>query len=517
MKVSELFAEIGFKVDTKGLDEFSKSLKNISETIKQSVSGLKQFAQQADQIARAAERLRSSYAPSEKELASRYRAQTSYIRAVASEMRGNASKSRGLGKYWSKRANWVDDDAIRLMGLYQLRKEQWEAKKSGLYRRTPAEGESYGWFSNFSSTLSAIIVSAIPKGMAKGYAAVKNFVSDTVAKAISYRDYMTYTGRSPKELGSMFARAFNATDLSAQDVMNTAKGFEKGFWDIWLGRKSPAAFHLLGLMPTGNGAQDMTNFLMAVAKLPHKGLQASMLGIEGLDSKWMQVVQDIQTGKPYKDVFQLVDADFKAAERMNQTINSFTDALNQAKIKILEVLVNEGGLSDILNGFVEGLRDMLAIMNTPEFRNANLAEKLKMLLFTDTSTRVFHTGNGSIIFDERNVSKTEAAIKGILGGMLGSVAGVAGGSLGGFLGSFAGGPVGGIAGGGALGGLSAWGAYNSLQPNDWGLKQGYQVINIGVSSAEEAGRVVNELSSGSSVDQVELNYTNAAGRSFWSR
>jgi len=499
MKVSELFAEIGFKVDTKGLDEFSKSLKNISETIKQSVSGLKQFAQQADQIARAAERLRSSYAPSEKELASRYRAQTSYIRAVASEMRGNAAKSRGLGRYWTKRANWVDEDAIRLQETLALRKEQWEAKKAGLYGRTVVGGD--GWFSNFSSTLSAIIVSAIPKGMAKGYAAVKNFVSDTVAKAISYRDYMTYTGRSPKELGSMFARAFNVTDLSAQEVMNTAKGFEKGFWDIWLGRKSPAAFHMLGLLPTGNGAQDMTNFLMAVAKLPHKGLQASMLGMEGLDSKWMQVVQDIQTGKPYKDVFQLVDADFKAAERMNQTINNFTDALNQAKIKILEVLVNEGGLSDILNGFVEGLRDMIAIMNTPEFRNESFFGKLKMLL-TASPDDMLKTGGGRIVLPAKPTSGVSSVgywTESILGAtgetILDWVRNISNPLQNGF--SFR-----------EMGNIASSIPYSGRQA---------VYANILVGNAEEAGRVVNELSSGSSVDQVELNYTNAAGRSFWSR
>lgn len=53
MKVSDLFAEIGFKVDTKGLSDFESNMSKIQKTIKGCLSDFKEFAKAADQIARA--------------------------------------------------------------------------------------------------------------------------------------------------------------------------------------------------------------------------------------------------------------------------------------------------------------------------------------------------------------------------------------------------------------------------------------------------------------------------------
>ena len=175
------------------------------------------------------------------------------------------------------------------------------------------------------------------------------------------------------------SRSLNTTSLKPQDVLTSAMGFEKGFWDIFLGKKSPAPFHMLGLMPTGEGAKDLTNILYKIAEIEQRGLRASMLEESGLDpSKWMQVVEDIRTGKPWEQVYSLADDEIKRLEKANNSLRTFGEQLEQVKIKIVDVLINSG-LDEMINSIVESLRNILSVMRSDEYKKANVVEKAEML------------------------------------------------------------------------------------------------------------------------------------------
>ena len=501
MKVSELFAEIGFKVDKKGLTDFSNSLKLIKQTITQSVSGLEKMAAMAERLANAANTIRSSFSASDKDLTARYRAETTYIRAVATHLRGEGARGRGLGAYWKNRADLVYRDADRLEASLRLRQEQWEAKKAGLLGGRSSSSESI-----FLSTLGAIIVSAIPKGMAKGYNYIKNLFTKTLSTALSYRDYLTFTGRGAGELSAWFARSFNATDLSRQDVMSAAMGFEKGAWDIFFGKRSPSAYLKLGLFPTGNGAKDMANILTRIAEFPDRGLRASILSefpeFASKQGSWLQVIDDIANGKPYSEVYELAEQDIRAAEKANETINKFNEALDQAKIRIMQVLVDEGGFTDILNQFTDALRTMLAIMNTDEFRNASFLDKVNLLL--SSRERTGSTSEGTYVFTPRD-SKSWFLTKGVLAGMGAGALTMLSGIVSPWLAP------------GTLLGAGALMNYAGNRPYDFGGINVKNTIFVPVNGTKEQSQTVADIMNGGNANQQELNYTDLASKAIMPR
>ena len=144
---------------------------------------------------------------------------------------------------------------------------------------------------------------------------------------------------------------------------------------------------------------------------------------------------------------------------------------------------------------------MIAVMNTPEFKNESFFGKLKMLL-TASPDDMLKTEGGRIVLPAKPTSGVSS-----VGYWTESILGATGETI------------------------LDW-ARNISNPlqNSFSFREMGNIVssapyagrnavyaNIVVGNPEEAGRVVNELSSGSSVDQVELNYTNAAGNSFWIR
>ena len=201
MKVSELFAEIGFKVNTSGLSEFSEVMNGIKETIKSCVSGLKEFAKAAEQINRAVQNIKNAYVPTQKEASQRYRAETYYIMSAGKELRGKGIYDASRGEYWAKRASLADLDSERLWRSLFVREENLALRKKG---STSGEPVSIG------VTIGTIVGNIVSKALhtllssLKGFfSGIFSFVRGTIRAAMAYRDYQSFTGRSVNELSGL--------------------------------------------------------------------------------------------------------------------------------------------------------------------------------------------------------------------------------------------------------------------------------------------------------------------------
>lgn len=357
MKVSELFAEIGFKVDTKGLNDFSNSMKAIQETIKGCMAGLKEFAKAANDINKAVEKMKTSYIPSKQEAERRYRAETYYLRSAGKELRSRAYLEGARGNVISSISS--------------------ESK-------TVSESVTIG-------TIIGNIISRAISGLfsqLKGFiSSVLSFVKDTIRAAMAYRDYRTFTGRSVNELSGLMGMTAYTTSMTPQDVLRDAQGFQKQYWDMWFGKASPEAWMRLGIMPTGNGARDLRSVLSGIYNASNRGtnagLAASLLSTFGLDEQYINIFKAMREGR--ENEFLVMDKQIDAFEKANNKLNEFTQTIQQLKLTIVDVLL-ESGLDELLKSIVDTFRGMFAVTQTNEFKNASPLGKLSMMATAPSMT-----------------------------------------------------------------------------------------------------------------------------------
>ena len=356
MKVSELFAEIGFKVDTKGLVEFSKTMAAIQKTILDCVSGIKllsggkEFRQNLNRLSSLLKDIRR--AQSERSTQDRH--------VVPSERRPEDGSGRITGT---------------LIFIANL-------------------------LGDLLSKIANKIISKISKFAVNFAMSIRKIIHD----AMAYRDYRSFTGRSPSELARLMALAANTTDMRPQDILRDAQQLGKGYWDIFFGKGDPSAYLRLGLIPVPSGAQNLRNILTRVFQetggMKNRGLAMSLLGSFGLDMQYMNILDAMARGKSIDEVYRLRDNEIDNLENANLMLNQFTQQLEQAKIKIVEMFVNNGTFEKFVNMMIQTLKNLMTIFQSDAFGEAGIIGKIEMILDAFRMSergRMYLEGTGQIL------------------------------------------------------------------------------------------------------------------------
>lgn len=377
MKVSELFAEIGFKVDTSGLSEFSKAMKGIQETIKSCVSGLKEFAKAAEQINRAVQNIKNAYVPTQKEASQRYRAETYYIMSAGKELRGKGIYDASRGEYWAKRASLADLDSERLWRSLFVREENLALRKKGSTSEEPVSiGVTIGTIvGNIVSKALRTLLSSL-KGFFSG---IFSFVRDTIRAAMAYRDYQSFTGRSVNELSDLMGMTAYTTSMTPKDILRNAQDIQKSYWDMWFGNGSPEAWLRLGIVPTGDGAKDYRTLLNAIYEATNKGqntgLAMSLLSSHNLDEQHMNIFKAMREGR--ENEFKVMEDEINAMSKANDSLNKFRNAVDEAKMAIVNLFL-KGGLKDMLDYLLDFLKAIVSLLRSGAFKGKSFTESLDM-------------------------------------------------------------------------------------------------------------------------------------------
>lgn len=390
MKVSELFAEIGFKVDTKGLDEFSKAMKGIQETIKSCVSGLKEFSKAAEQINRAVQNIRSAYVPTQKEAAQRYRAETYYFRSAGKELRGRSIMERGKGNLFQINADLREEQEERLAKQAATNRERLELQKLNyaLNREKFEYRKEHQTDISGAVTIGTIIGNIVSKALhtllssLKGFfSGIFSFVRDTIKAAMAYRDYQSFTGRSVNELSGLMGMTAYTTNMTPKDILKDAQAMQKNYWDMWFGRSSPEFWMTIGALPTGNGAKDLRTALSGIYNATNKGqntgMAMSLLSLAGLDEQYMNIFKAMREGR--ENEFKVMEDEIKNMSDANDSLNKFKIAVDEAKMAIVNLLLKDGGLKDMLDYFLSFLKTIVSLLRGGSFKGKSLSESMDIV------------------------------------------------------------------------------------------------------------------------------------------
>ena len=389
MKVGSLFAEIGFKVDQSGLDNFTKALKTFQKTVKDGLKDLKEYAKAAREISQA---MRDAYMPTEKERQQRYRATTRFINANARKTNASAKYDTAVIRQMTARsfldavrAKFFEQDSNTRASNARSRERTLDLKERGLI------GTHTGRYSKglvqilrgiFGAQVGGIaggivglagaahpIVAAIAIGV-KAIVFAINMVMKTIREgvrtAMGYRDYMAFTGRSTHGIAGMMAAALNTTNMTPEDVMKDVAGFEKQYWDMFFGGGNPRAWQMAGILPTGNGEKDMKNILSFVwgasGGLQNRGLARSLLGQFGLKEDYIVLLEELKKRFPkagMEEIFARSREDIAKQEEMNKTLREWDRTWKELKVELARIFIDLG-VGQLLRDLVECLRDLVA-------------------------------------------------------------------------------------------------------------------------------------------------------------
>lgn len=389
MKVSELFAEIGFKVDTKGLDEFSKSMKGIQETIKSCVSGLKEFAKAAEQINRSVQNIKNAYVPTQKEASQRYRAETYYFRSAGKELRGRSIMEKGKGALFQINADLREEQEDRLKKQANTNRERLELQKLNyiLNREKFDYRKEHQTDVSGAVTIGTIIGNIVSRALhtllssLKGFfSGIFSFVRDTIRAAMAYRDYQSFTGRSVNELSGLMGMTAYTTNMTPKDILKDAQSMQKNYWDMWFGRSSPEFWMTIGALPTGNGARDLRTALSSIYNATNKGqntgMAMSLLSLAGLDEQYMNIFKAMREGR--ENEFMVMEDEIKAMSNANDSLNKFRIAVDEAKMAIVNLLLKDGGLKEVLDYLLSFLKAIVVLLRSGAFKGKSFTESLDM-------------------------------------------------------------------------------------------------------------------------------------------
>lgn len=396
MKVGSLFAEIGFKVDESGLEKFSTALKSFQKTIREGLKDLKAYARVAKEISQA---MRDAYIPNQTEARSRYRAQTSYMRsqarvnnAWAKRERSTAVSNAADSYLKSQRARFFEQDSNTRALNAQSRKRMLDYKERGLI------GSHTGKFSsniiaglrsivgfNFGGTIGGLasfagfshpIVMAITAstrilvGLLSGIIKV---IRDGVRTAMSYRDYMAFTGRSTRGISGLMAASLNTTNLTPEDIMRDVAGLEKSYWDMWFGGGNPRFWQMIGQLPSGNGETDIKTILSSVYSLSggfkNRGVARSLLGQAGLREEHITLIEDIMRNNPtmsFNELFSRTREQISSQEEGNKTLRELDRTWKELKVELAKTLLDIG-IGDVLRTIAGCLQEIATWLRSFKF------------------------------------------------------------------------------------------------------------------------------------------------------
>lgn len=375
--VADLVAKLGFKVDDSGFNKFKNSLQAFQSIVRDGIKDLKEYAKQAEKISKA---FQNAYLPSRKDAESRFRADTYAIRAKAYAQR--------------VRAKWLPEQlAIRRLNA-ETRERQTTLKEAGLTgggsRSTGAsaivatlgmltggiEGVVRGGFATLGAVIAGPIGAAVGNAVGGAIMAVGRFIVNQIRQALSYimafRDYKAFTGRSSYGLNNLMGMTKWMTNMGPQDILKDATAMGQAYWDMWFGGGNPAAWQLLGLTPTMNGETNLKNILNRIYSVTggakNKGLALNLLKQFGLSEDYMNLFyhwDEYKAKGGEGSFFGFSEKEIDSMEKANASLRDFEMALNQAKVKIVQVLL-DSGLEDALKTIVDYIKGVAKALKEGE-------------------------------------------------------------------------------------------------------------------------------------------------------
>lgn len=277
MKVSELFAEIGFKVDTSGLSGFTKEMSQLQKIIKSSVSGLKEFANVAQQVSKAIRDIRLANAISDKEFASRYRAETYLIRSQGKRLRGLGDYDGGRGAYWFERSKTVEAAEGRLQRSLALREKMYEDRKSGAGFGSLFKKAIGG---NANSFIAAVLAF---KGAVDSFGFITKRIGESVERAFNFRNVQYASDLNPDYIKRVqFQIGRGGTGLSSRQVAEDLAAFNQQLVALRYGRGNYEPFAMLGVQTYGKSTEQVVEQLKQAIKGVSNDVAKSFLSQIGL-------------------------------------------------------------------------------------------------------------------------------------------------------------------------------------------------------------------------------------------
>ncbi len=389
--VADLVAKLGFQVDTKGLDNFKKSLQAFQSMVRDGIKDLKEYAKQAEKISKA---FQNAYLPTRKEAKERYNSITESIRVKSY---AQAIRAAFLPKAMDIR----DRNATS-------RERQLTLKEKGIQSGQPNNirgilsilkgiaGFSFGGIAGGLASLAGIshpIVMAISLGVKAIVGAIQlvmKTVRDGVKTAMSYRDYMAFTGRNTRGLSAMMAASLNTTNLTPEDIMKDAAGLEKQYWDMWFGGGNPRFWQMIGRLPTGRGETDLQTILESVYGLSggfkNRGLARSLLSQSGLSEEYIPLIEDIIKNNPMmspNDFFTRTKEEIAKLEEENKILREWDREWKELRVELAKIFI-DSKLNEVLKKLVDLLGEIVS--NLRRFWNWKTGDTTGAKVYRATSS-----------------------------------------------------------------------------------------------------------------------------------
>lgn len=341
MKVGSLFAEIGFKIDSNGVEKFSNTLKSFHKQISSGLKDLRSYAKAAREISQA---MRDAYVPTRTEAKARYAAETqrmlvqSKLAAIRAKKFEQDSNTRALNA--ASRAKQVELKEKGISGQRGSgsRMDMIIRSLAMLSRNTifsSLGGVVGAMFSPMGSVIGVHIGKMIDKVIGAIFRAT-TWLGKTIISGMrfgmAYRDYRNFTGRSTSGLGGLMARTFNTTSMNPEDVLRDAARLESDYWGMILGQGNPALWQLLGVSPTGTGEVDLQNLIGRIGGVTggfqNRGLARYLFKLAGLDEDYLNMMLDKSGGNI--DVSSMIESS-KEWEKVNKELRKFEWNLRKFK------------------------------------------------------------------------------------------------------------------------------------------------------------------------------------------
>ena len=364
--VADLVAKLGFQVDTKGFDAFKKSLQDFQSIVRDGIKDLKEYAKQAEKISKA---FQNAYLPTRKEAKERYNAVTesikikSYAQRVRAELLPRAMDIRDRNATSRERQLTLKEKGIQSGQPNNIR--------SIVSILKGIAGFSFGGVAGGLASLAGFshpIVMAISLGVKAIVGAIQlvmKTIREGVKTAMSYRDYMSFTGRNTRGLSALMAASLNTTNLTPEDIMKDAAGLEKQYWDMWFGGGNPRFWQMIGRLPTGRGETDLQTILESVYGLSggfkNRGLARSLLSQAGLSDEYIPLIEDIIKNNPMmspNDFFTRTREEIAKLEEENRVLREWDREWKELRVELAKIFI-DSKMNELLKELVELLRDIV--------------------------------------------------------------------------------------------------------------------------------------------------------------
>lgn len=326
MKVGSLFAEIGFKVNDKSLEAFTKAMKNVQDQIKSGLDNLKEYSKVANEIAKSVRGI-TSQTTTQKTISKQKIVIQKNIEAVkntSQRSQNRVGRDHPLLKAFS---------SVNFHSLFQ---------GVGRILGSVIGGAYGGVVGGYIGKIADKIIGAMFR--------VASWLGKTIVAGMrfgmAYRDYRNFTGRSTTSLGGLMKGTFNTQNMRPEDVLRDAASLETQYWDMILGGGNPALWQLLGLHPTGTGEVDLQNIVGRIGSITgnfeKRGLARALFKMAGLDENYLNIAlyKSGQEKPVFEEQINQLLANAKAFEQTNKALREFEWIFNKFKSDILVAFVN---------------------------------------------------------------------------------------------------------------------------------------------------------------------------------